>query len=64
VVAWIGRGGTVCVTPLEFSVWGYGKNRVYVPILPASLKELRARIKEAVATTDPDTIHMIWDEIA
>jgi len=64
VVAWIGRGGTIDVTPLEFSVWGYVKNKVYVPTLPASLEELRARIREAVTTIDADTIHMIWDEIA
>ena len=40
-------------------MWGYVKNKVYVPTLPASLEELRARIREAVATIDADTIHMI-----
>jgi len=64
VVAWIGRGGTIDVTPLEFSVWGYIKTKDYVPTLPGSLEELRRRIREAVATRDAGTIHMIWDEIA
>jgi len=45
-------------------VWGYVKDKVYVPTLPASLEEIRARIREAVATTDAETMHMIWDEIA
>jgi hypothetical protein len=71
VGAWIGRGGTIAwpqrspdLTSLEFSVWRYVKDNVYVPPLHASLEELRARITEAVATRDADMIHMIWDEVA
>jgi hypothetical protein len=45
-------------------VWGYVKNKVFVPPLPASLEELRARITEMIATIDADMIHRIWDEIA
>jgi hypothetical protein len=52
------------LTPLDFSVWGYIKGKVFVPALPASLGELRARITEAVETIDADMIHRIWDEIA
>jgi hypothetical protein len=55
VVAWIGSGGTIDGTPLEFYFWGYVKNKVYIPTLPTSLEELRARIREAVATIDTDT---------
>jgi len=50
-IAWIGRGGTIAwpprspdLTPLDFSVWRYVKDQVFVPLLPASLEELRARI--------------------
>ena len=43
---------------------GYVKEKVFVLPLPASLKELQARIIEAVATTDADVIHGIWDEVA
>jgi len=52
------------LTPLDFSVWGYVKDKVSVPHLPASLVELRARIAEAVATIDVDVIYRIWEEIA
>jgi hypothetical protein len=44
-------------------MWGYVKHKVYVPHLPVSLEELRARIIEAAATIDVDTIRRIWDEI-
>jgi len=69
VVAWIRRGGTIAwpprspdLTPLYFSAWGYVKDKVFVPPLPASLDEQRARMTEALATIDADMIHRIWDE--
>ena len=68
-VAWIRRGGTIAWPPrspdltlMDFSVWGYVKERVCVPLLPASLEELRARMTEALATKDADMIRRIWDE--
>jgi hypothetical protein len=71
VVAGIGRGGTIAwpprspdLTHLNISVWGYNKDKVCVPHLPASLEKLRAQITEAVATTDANMIHRIWDKIA
>ena len=51
------------LTSPDLSVWGYVKDKVFVPPLPASLKELRAQITEAVVTIDVDMIHRIWDEI-
>jgi hypothetical protein len=45
-------------------VWGYVKDEVLVPPLPASLEELQARMTEAVATIGADMFHWIWDEIA
>ena len=33
-------------TPLNFYVWDYIKDRVFVPSLPASLHELQVRIKK------------------
>ena len=53
-----------CLAHLDFSVWEYVKDKVFVPPFTASLEELRARITGAVATIDEDMIHMIWDEIA
>jgi hypothetical protein len=38
-------------------VWGYVKEKTFVPLLPATLEELQARITEAVAITDADMIH-------
>jgi hypothetical protein len=59
MVAWIGRGGMIAwptrspdLTPLDFLVWGYVKDKVFVPPLPASFEELRTRITETVATID------------
>jgi hypothetical protein len=52
------------LTPLDFSVWVYVKDKAYVPPLPASLEELWARTAEAVATMDVDMIHRIWEEIS
>ena len=70
-IAWTGRGGTIVwplrspdLTTLDFSVWRYVKDKVFVPLLRASVEELRARITEAVAAIDADMTHMIWDEIA
>jgi len=67
----IGRGGKIAwplrspdLTPLDFSVWEYVKDRGFVPPLPASLEELQARITEAVVTVDKDIIDGIWKEIS
>jgi hypothetical protein len=62
ITAWPPRSPDL--TPLDFSVWGYVKDKVFVQPLPASLEELRARIAAAVATVDVDMSHRIWDEIA
>ena len=50
-IVWIGRGGTIAWPPrspysthLALFVWRYVKDKVLVPLLPASLEELRARI--------------------
>jgi hypothetical protein len=71
VVAWIGRGGTIAWPPrlselasLDFSVWGYVHDTLFAPPLSASLVELRARITEAIATTNVDRILWIREETA
>jgi len=70
MVVWIGRGGTIAwlpqmpdLTPLDFCVWGYIKDKVFVPPLPASLEELQARIIKAIVAIDVDMIHGIRDKI-
>jgi hypothetical protein len=63
MAAWIGRGGPIAwpprspdLTHLDFFCGGYVTDKIYVSILLASSEELRARIREAVTTTDVDMI--------
>jgi hypothetical protein len=44
-------------------VWGYVKDRVYVPPLPRDLPELRLRIMDAVATIDVHMLERVWQEL-
>src|SRR5215510_5864562 len=71
---WIGRTGphdlalhqwpprspdlTVC----EYFLWGFIKDSVYVPPLPATVIELRNRITAAVESVHPDMLAKVWDE--
>jgi len=34
--------------PCDFFLWGYVKDQVYVPPLPASIPELKERIRTAI----------------
>lgn len=71
---WIGRKGPndrACfawpprspdLTPCDFYLWGFIKDHVYVPPLPADLPDLR--IEAVVATITPDTLIKVWEELA
>ena len=73
---WIGRTGPKDLTlhfwpprspdmrPYDFFLWGYVKERVYVPPLPADLDELTNRITAAVKSVTEDTIRRVWDEFS
>ena len=52
------------MTPCDFFLWGYVKERVYVPPLPADLDELRNRITAAVKSVTEDTLRRVWDEFS
>ena len=41
-------------TPCDFFLWGYVKDKVYVPPLPASIPELKVRIRTATETITTD----------
>ena len=41
-------------TPCDFFLWGYVKDQVYVPPLPASIPELKVRIGTAIETIIAD----------
>ena len=51
------------LTPCNFFLWGFVKDKVYMPPFPANLLELRDRIREAVAAITPDKL-IIWEELA
>ena len=52
------------MTPCDFFLWGYVKERVYVPPLPANLDELTNRITAAVKSVTEVTLRRVWDEFS
>jgi len=44
-------------------LWGYAKDRVYVPPLPASILELKVRIRTATETITADMLQTVWNEL-
>ena len=52
------------MTPCYFFLWGYVKERVYVPPLPADLCELTNRITAAVKSVTEDTLRRVRDEFS
>jgi len=50
-------------TPCNFFLWGYVKDQVYVPPLPASIPELKVRIKTAAETITADMLQTGWNEL-
>ena len=48
-------------TSCVFFLWGYVKDRVYVP-LPASIPELKVRIRTAIETITADMLQTVWNE--
>ena len=47
------------LTPWDFFLWGYTKDRVFVPPLPVSLNELKQSITTAVASVDEDMLRSV-----
>ena len=50
-------------TPCDFFLWGYVKDQVYVPSLPASILELKVRIRTATETITADMLQTVWNEL-
>jgi len=46
-----------------FFLWSYVKDQVYVPPLPASIAELKARIRTAIETITADMLQTVWNEL-
>ena len=47
------------VTPLDFFLWGYVKDSVYVLPLPQSIEELKDRISAAIETISADLLDKV-----
>ena len=54
---------TPVATPCDFFLWGYVKDQVYVPPLPASIPELKARIRTAIETITTDMLQTVCNEL-
>ena len=50
-------------TPCDFFLWGYVKGQVYVPLLPASIPELKLRIRTAIETITSDMLQRVWNDL-
>ena len=51
------------ITPCDFFLWGYVKDRVFVPLLPRDLADLKARIIAAVKNIDAPMLTRVWQEL-
>ena len=60
LTCWPPRSPTL--TPCDFFLWGYIKDRGFVPPLPVNLNELKQRITTAVASVDKDMLRSVWTE--
>ena len=47
------------VTPLDFFLWGYVRDSVYVLPLPQSIEELKDRISAAIQTISADLLDKV-----
>jgi hypothetical protein len=50
-------------TPCDFFLWGYIKNQVYAPPLPASVQELKVGIRTAIKTITADMLQTVWNKL-
>ena len=50
-------------TPCNFFLWGYVKDEVYVLPLPASIPELKVRIRTSIETITADMLQTVWNEL-
>jgi hypothetical protein len=44
------------------SLWGYVKDKVFVPPVPVTLDDLKQRITTATAGVDEDMLTRVWQE--
>ncbi|PSN45669.1 hypothetical protein C0J52_22361 [Blattella germanica] len=61
---WIGRWPprSPDLTPCDFFLWGFVKDKVYVPPLPQNIEELKNRIHTAIRSVTMDMLIRVWQE--
>jgi hypothetical protein len=68
---WIRQGGpgdlyfltADCTVPCHYFLCGYVKDKVFVPLLPASIPDLQSRSTATVETITPDKLIILWQEL-
>ena len=50
-------------TPCDFFLWGYVKDQVYVPPLPARITELMVQIRTAIEAITADMLQRVCNEL-
>ena len=58
-----GPQGPLTLCPVIFFLWGYVKDRVFVPPLPHDLTDLKAQIIAAVKNINPPMLTRVWQEL-
>ena len=64
-----GCGGTniLCLspdlTPCDYFLWGYVKDKMFMQPQPATIPDLKNRITAAVETITPDLLSRVWQEL-
>jgi hypothetical protein len=48
---------------LDFFLWGFVKDEVYVPPVPITLNNLKDRIRTAIAKIDQPLLQNVWHEV-
>ncbi|GBN39214.1 hypothetical protein AVEN_24069-1 [Araneus ventricosus] len=48
---------------LRYFLWGYVKDRVYVPPMPKTIEELKVRICNALASVTEQMLQNVWREM-
>ncbi|GBM10426.1 hypothetical protein AVEN_263342-1 [Araneus ventricosus] len=48
---------------LRFFLWGYVKDRVYVPLMPKTIEELKVRVCNALSSVTEQMLQNVWREM-
>jgi hypothetical protein len=49
--------------PMDFFLWGFVKDNVYIPPLLTLLHELKTRIRDACANIGQEILHNMWQDV-